>query len=116
MVFNKFFTHSDIGIKWWNPAKFILIISTILLLIMTGINMYNEYKNQKNVTFELWIPSIVILIFIFYISTLTASCLKVSKCSILAFFHLLSPLIGLIILGIIIWAKNKGLINQIKSN
>lgn len=116
MVLDTFFTHSDVNVKWWGPAKFTLIVATLLLIAMTGMNMYDEQKKYKKITYELWIPSISLLIFVFYIATLTASCLKASKCSILAFFHLLAPLGALIGLGLFMWARTKGLINEIKSN
>lgn len=116
MVFDTFFTHSDVNVKWWGPAKFTLLAATLLLIVMTGMNMYEEQKQYKKITFELWIPSIALLIFIFYIATLTSSCLKASKCSILAFFHLLSPFVGLIGLGLFMWARTKGLISEIKSS
>ena len=116
MVFDTFFTHSDVNVKWWGPAKFILIAATLLLILMTGMNMYDEQKQEKRITYELWIPLSAVLIFIFYIATLTSSCLKASKCSILAFFHLLTPLVALIGLGSFMWARTKGLINEIKSS
>jgi cytochrome bd-type quinol oxidase subunit 2 len=113
MVFDTFFTHSDVNVKWWGPAKITLIVATILLLVMTGMNMYDEQKTSNKITYELWIPSISVLIFIFYIATLTSSCLKASKCSILAFFHLLAPFGALIGLGIFMWARTKGFIKEI---
>lgn len=111
MVFNTFFTHSDVNVKWWGPAKFTLLVATLLLIVMTGMNMYDEHKKHKKITYELWIPTISILIFIFYIATLTSSCLKASKCSILAFFHLLGPFGSLIGLGLFMWARTKKIIN-----
>ena len=109
MVLNNFFTHSGINVKWWSPAKWTFLLSVICLLFVVGSAMYDEQKQRedKKIRFELWIPGMFACIFCFYISTLTASCLKASRCSILAFFQLLSPVILVCALGVFIWTQAK---------
>ena len=109
MVLNKFFTHSGINVKWWSPAKWTFLLSVICLLFVVGSAMYDEQKQRedKKIRFELWIPGMFACIFCFYISTLTASCLKASRCSILAFFQLLTPVILVGALGVFIWTQAK---------
>ena len=109
MVFDKFFIHDVINVKWWSPAKWTFLLSVICLLFVVGSAMYDEQKQRedKKIRFELWIPGMFACIFCFYISTLTASCLKASRCSILAFFQLLSPVILVCALGVFIWTQAK---------
>lgn len=107
MVLNNFFTHSGINVKWWSPAKWTFLLSVICLLFVVGSAMYDEQKQKDKIRFELWIPGMFACIFCFYISTLTASCLKASRCSILAFFQLLTPVILIGALGVFIWTQAK---------
>ena len=107
MVLNKFFIHDVINVKWWSPAKWTFILSIICLFFVAGSAMYEEQKRTKKITFELWIPCMFACIFCFYVSTLTASCLKASRCSILAFFQLLTPVILVGALGVFIWTQAK---------
>ena len=112
MVLNKFFTHSGINVKWWLPAKWTFILSIICLFFVAGSAMYEEQKRTKKITFELWIPCMFACIFCFYVSTLTASCLKASRCSILAFFQILAPVILLCALGAYVWIQSKNYYKQ----
>tara|TARA_B100001013_G_scaffold75906_1_gene40567 strand:+ start:862 stop:1209 length:348 start_codon:yes stop_codon:yes gene_type:complete len=113
MVLNKFFTHSGINVKWWLPAKWTFILSIICLFIVAGSAISEEQKQTKKITFELWVPGMFACVFCFYISTLTASCLKASKCSILAFFQILSPVILLCALGVYVFIQSQKYYKQL---
>ena len=113
MVLNKFFIHDVINVKWWSPAKWTFILSIICLFFVAGSAMYEEQKRTKKITFELWVPGMFACVFCFYISTLTASCLKASKCSILAFFQILSPVILLCAFGVYVFIQSQKYYKQL---
>ncbi len=102
---NRFFVHSN-GANWWNPSKNLLVISTIIQAFTTSY-MGVKKPNQLRVWILLFLSHFLSAYFI----TLTSSCLKTSKCSLLAWFWLILfilYMIGeLIVIILVIGKKNE---------
>jgi len=100
--FNRFFKHSN-GSVWWSKAKISFIASFILNLVITIYGLIQKTL-AVNVILTLLIGTAII-----YIQTLTASCLKTSKCSILAWLQLLGVICYILFAGYVV--ANRFVIN-----
>ena len=90
-MFGNFFKHSN-GSVWWSKARIAFLVS---LALNAGITIYRitQKQNVANTFVGLLVGTAIV-----YIQTLTASCLKTSKCSILAWIQLLGVIFYILVL------------------
>jgi len=106
-MFGDFFNHSN-GTKWWDPAKYTFIISSLMNAVLA---IYGYIKSESNS--GLYAVIFLISTSIIYIKTLTASCLKTSKCGILAILEIAGVILYIVMIGI---AAIYGLEGLLKKN
>jgi|ETNmetMinimDraft_18_1059904.scaffolds.fasta_scaffold03886_2 hypothetical protein len=98
------FKHSN-GSNWWGKAKLAFIISAVL---NTLICIYRIIQKQAGLGVVSWLFGTAVI----YIQTLTASCLKTSKCSILAWIQLLCVILYIILVSMITFYGIKNLVGS----
>jgi len=105
LMFGKFFNHSN-GSAWWSKARIAFLVS---LVLNVGITIYGitQKQNATNAFVGLLVGTAII-----YIQTLTASCLKTSKCSILAWLQLLGVIFYILVLAYVVVYGIKEVISQ----
>jgi hypothetical protein len=93
-MFGDFFNHSN-GSKWWGPAKYAFLISSLMNAVL-AIYGYIKAKSNSGLFAVIFLVSTSVI----YIKTLTASCLKTSKCGILAALEIAGVLLYIVIIGV----------------
>jgi|ETNmetMinimDraft_18_1059904.scaffolds.fasta_scaffold03886_3 hypothetical protein len=82
-LIKRSFVHAN-GANWWGPSKNVLVMSLIIQLLVIaymGIKKSNQFGIWTVLSLANLLPA--------YFITLTASCLKSSKCSYIAWFWLI---------------------------
>ena len=93
-MFGDFFNHSN-GSKWWGTAKYAFLISSLMNAVL-AINGYIKAKANSGLFAVLFLVSTSII----YIKTLTASCLKTSKCGTLAILEIAGVIFYIVSIGV----------------
>ncbi len=91
----NFFKHTN-GSNWWGISKYSFMIASA----MNGfIATYGYTQHKSDLGF--FVLCFIVSTFVIYIQTLTASCLKTSKCGTLAILSILGVILYIVAVGII---------------
>jgi predicted PurR-regulated permease PerM len=91
----NFFKHTN-GSNWWGISKYSFIIASAMNAFIS-LYGYTQHKSHLGFFIGIFIAST----FYVYVQTLTASCLKTSKCGILASISIIGIVIYILVAGIV---------------